>query len=362
MHRLVLAKPDGRPLVLYARHPLPPDLAAPTPPGAPVAPNPQLRWHPLRAEWVAYAAHRQDRTFLPPPAWDPLAPTTDPAHPTELPDGPWEIAVFANRFPTLHPDAHDPPASIVPTAPGVGCCEVVVFTPEREGSLGALPLDRIELLLAVWADRQRELGGRAGIAYVMPFENRGVEVGATLAHPHGQIYAYPFVPPVPATELAQQRAHLARHGHGLLETLIHAELDAEARLLYAGPHVVAFVPAWARLPYETWIAPRRAAGDVAGLHDAERADLARALKTVLTRYDGLWAKPFPYVLVVHQAPTDGRPHPEAHLHVEIYPALRDAHRLKYLAGTELGAGTYAVDGLPEAHAAALRAVPVPRET
>jgi UDPglucose--hexose-1-phosphate uridylyltransferase len=195
MHRLVLAKPDGRPLVLYARAPLPPDLGAPTPPGAAVEPNPHLRWHPLRAEWVAYAAHRQDRTFLPPPEWDPLAPTTDPTHPTELPAGPWEVAVFENRFPTLHPAAHDPPPSIVATAPGVGCCEVVVFTPDARGSLGGLPLDRITLLLAVWADRQRELGGRPGIAYVMPFENRGVEVGATLAHPHGQIYAYPFVPP-----------------------------------------------------------------------------------------------------------------------------------------------------------------------
>jgi UDPglucose--hexose-1-phosphate uridylyltransferase len=108
-----------------------------------------------------------------------------------------------------------------------------------------------------------------------------------------------------------------------------------------------------------WIAPRRAVGDVAGLDDAEREDFARALKTVLTKYDGLWQKPFPYVLVFHQAPTDGAPHPEAHVHVEIYPALRDAHRLKYLAGTELGAGAYAVDGLPGARAAELRAVPAP---
>lgn len=352
-----LRKPDGRVLHLYARTPLPPPPEVPMP-GPAVTPSSHRRWHPLREEWVTYAAHRQDRTFLPPPAWDPLAPTSDPAHPTELPATAWDVAVFDNRFPALHRAATEAPASIVPTAPGNGACEVVVFTRDPERSLGQLPAWHVELLLQVWADRWAELGARDDIAYVMPFENRGIEVGATLSHPHGQLYAYPFVPPIPARELAAQRRHLAHHGRGLLEAHVDAELGDGRRLLWEGPSVAAFVPACARYPYEVWIAPRRAVPHLGALDDAGRAELARALRGVLRRYDALFGRPFPYVMVCHQAPTDGAAHPEAHLHLELYPPLRDAVRLKFLAGTEIGAGAFAVDGVPEARAAELRAVSI----
>jgi UDPglucose--hexose-1-phosphate uridylyltransferase len=196
---------------------------------------------------------------------------------------------------------------------------------------------------------------------VMPFENRGVEVGVTLHHPHGQIYAYPFIPPVPARELEQQRAWLAEHGTGLLEDLIGKELEDGRRTLYTGERAVAWMPAFARYSYEVWIAPRRAAPSVADLDGPERADFARALKTVLLKYDGLWGKPFPYIMVFHQAPTDGQAHPEAHLHIEIYPAYRMPGRLKYLAGSEIGAGVFTADTLPEEKVQELRAVEVSLE-
>jgi UDPglucose--hexose-1-phosphate uridylyltransferase len=210
----------------------------------------------------------------------------------------------------------------------------------------------------VWADRYEELGARPEVAYVFPFENRGVEVGVTLHHPHGQIYAYPFVPPVAARELAAQRRHREEHHHGLLEAYIRAERDDGRRLLYDGENAVAFVPACARYPYEIWVAPTRAADALPDLDAVERHDVARALKTVLLKLDGLWQRPFPYVMVGHQAPIDGLPHPEAHLHFEIYPAFRSPGRLKYLAGTEIGAGMFANDALPEEKAAELRAVEV----
>lgn len=193
---------------------------------------------------------------------------------------------------------------------------------------------------------------------MFPFENRGAEVGGTLAHPHGQIYAYRFVPPISAAEQEHERRHLARHGRIPRADHIDAEVADGRRLLYSGTHVVAFVPACARYPYEVRIAPRRAAPHLGALQDAERADFAIALESVLLRYDGLWQKPFPYVMVFHQAPTDGQPHPEAHLHVEFYPPLRDSTRLKFLAGTEIGAGAFAMDGLPEVRAAELRAVQI----
>ncbi len=282
MDKKVFIKPDGRQLILYSRTPIAGDIEATSPGTDPPGSQTHLRWHPLRGEWVAYASHRQNRTFLPPPEYNPLAPTTDPAHPTELPPGDYDVAVFENRFPTLTGRADEPaPPSIVPTRPGKGACEVVVFTQDPNASLGALPLWHLELLLEVWADRYRELGAREDIDYVMPFENRGVEVGVTLHHPHGQIYAYPFVPPVPARELEMQRAHLAEHGSGLLDDLIRKELEDGRRMLYTGERAVALVPAFARYSYEVWIAPRRPAGSVADLDAAERADFARALKTVL---------------------------------------------------------------------------------
>ncbi len=358
MHKRTLTKPDGRALILYARSPIPDGLVAPSPrPGASGGDN-HLRWHPLRGEWVAYASHRQNRTFLPPAEFNPLAPTSDPANPTELPAGPYDAAVFENLFPTLARNPHDPPVSIVDTRRGAGACEVVVFTQDPGATLGALPLWHLELLVEVWADRYRELGARDEIQYVFEFENRGVEVGVTLSHPHGQIYAYPFVPPVAARELGLQAEYFSRCGRGLLESLLSAEVADGRRLLYASEAVVAVVPACARYSYEVWIAPVRPAPSVAALEARERAELARALKVVLLKFDRLWARPFPYVMVFHQAPTDGLPHPEAHFHIEFYPAFRMPARLKYLAGSELGAGVFTADTLPEEKARELQAVEV----
>jgi UDPglucose--hexose-1-phosphate uridylyltransferase len=265
--------------------------------------------------------------------------------------------VFENLFAALGSTA-TPPPQIVETAPAGGRCEVVVFTQDPAASLGALPLDQVDLVLQVWADRTRALAERPDVAYVFPFENRGIEVGVTLAHPHGQIYAYPFVPPIPARALELQQAHFARHGTSLLAGLIAAEIAADQRTIYTGPHAVAFVPVCARWAYELWIAPHRPAPTLAALSDPERVDLARALRLALRKLDGLWRRPMPYVLAVYQAPARGD-HPYAHAHIEIYPWLRMPGRLKYLAGSEVGAGTFTADTLPEAKAAELRAVEVP---
>ena len=359
MFKRTLKKPDGRTLHLYSTEPIAEDLEALSPAGAaPARASAHLRWHPLRAEWVAYASHRQNRTFLPPPEYNPLAPTTDRANPTEVPAGGWHVAVFENLFPTLSPSPGDPPELSVPTAKGNGVCEVVVFTQDASSSLGRLPLWHLELLVEVWGDRYQELGTRPDVQYVYPFENRGVEVGVTLHHPHGQLYAYPFVPPVAARELEQQRAYLERTGRGLIEDFVAREVSEGVRMLYDGPDAAAFMPICARYSYEVWVAPKRPAASFAALTSSERRDFARAMKTVLLKFDGLWQRPFPYILAFHQAPTDGREHPEAHLHAEFYPAYRMPGRLKYLAGSEIGAGVFTADTLPEQKADELRSVTV----
>jgi UDPglucose--hexose-1-phosphate uridylyltransferase len=361
MHSVDLIKPDGRSMTLYSTQPLASNIAAPSPFPEPLRAHPHLRWHPLRGEWVSYAAYRQGRTYQPPPQYNPLAPLRDAAHPTEMPAAAYDVAVFDNRFPALAPDAAEAPTLTVPTAPARGQCEVVVFTQDALASLGALALERIDLLLQVWADRTLRLGARAGIDYVLAFENRGAEVGVTLHHPHGQIYAYPVVPPVPARMLAQERAHYASHGRSLLCELASAEAAHGQRVLYHGAHAIAFVPPCARYPYEVWVMPLAPTRDFAALGAAQRADLARALKTVLLKYEHLWDRPFPYLMAWYQAPTDGAAHPETQLHAQFYPPYRTRDRLKFLAGTELGAGLFAMDVLPEASARELQEIDVTLE-
>jgi UDPglucose--hexose-1-phosphate uridylyltransferase len=359
MHKRELRKADGRSLVLYSRWPISDAIVAPGLPESAsnrVPPNPHLRWHPFRAEWVAYATGRQHRTFL--PDANPLAATTDSARPTELPAGNYDVAVFENLFPALVAEAHDPPEELVETRPAQGSAEVMVFTQDPSASLGTLPLEHLELIIEVWADRYRVLGARDDVQYVYPFENRGVEVGVTLQHPHGQIFAYPFVPPIPARELEQQRQYFERHGRGLLEDLIARELTDGRRIVCESGESVAFLPAWARYSYEVWVAPKSAVPSLADFSPKGRSDFARVLKTVLLKFDALWHRPFPYVMAMHQAPTDGRLHPEAHLHIEFYPAYRMEGRLKYLAGSELGAGMFTADTIPEEKARELRDVAV----
>jgi UDPglucose--hexose-1-phosphate uridylyltransferase len=292
------------------------------------------RYNELRGEPVVYAVKRQDRTFLPSEAECPLDPT-HPGHPqTEIPFAAFEIAVFDNLFP-----AFDAP---------IGAAEVVVYTDDHHGAFNRLAPERAEALMWVWRHRYAELGARPDVEYVFIFENRGVEVGVTLHHPHGQIYAYPFVPPVPALE----RAADERLGGCAPCVLLERERGDGARVVFENGAVTAFVPYAARWPYEVHVVAREHRASVVDCTPAELRGLAEGLQAVTRGYDTLFDRPFPYVMAVHQAPTDGRG--DGHLHVEFYPPLRTAQKLKYPAGSEQGAGTFIQDTLPEETAAALR--------
>jgi UDPglucose--hexose-1-phosphate uridylyltransferase len=295
----------------------------------------ELRFNELLGEEVAYAIHRQDRTFLPAREHCPLDPTRPGGPPTEIPFPAFEIAVFDNRFP-----AFESP---------VGAAEVVVYTDQHDGSFGSLEPERAEALMWVWRHRYLELGAREDVDYVMIFENRGVEVGVTLHHPHGQIYGYPFLPPIPTLELEADR----RLGGCAPCALLRDELGDGRRILYESPGAVAYVPYAARWAFEAHVVMREHRPSLLDCSPHELRDLARTLQALARGYDALFERPFPYVMVVHQAPTTAAP-PDAHLHVEFYPPLRTAERLKYLAGSEQGAGTFISDTLPEESAARLR--------
>ena len=227
---------------------------------------------------------------------------------------------------------------------------MLVFTPAHRGDLAGLSQDRRELLVAAWADRYVELLARDEVQCVLPFENKGEEVGVTLHHPHGQIYAFPYVPPVQQAAVATFREGpaLAR----LIDRMGNAYTIADR------DSMVAFVPPFARFPYEVWIAPRR---PVAGPWDftaEETTDFAALLGETVARYDALFDRPFPYILSLHAAPKgDER---TFHFHAQFYPPLRTAEKLKYLAGVEQAGGAFLVDALPEETAARLRAAPTGR--
>jgi len=299
----------------------------------------ELRFNELRGEHVDYAIHRQERTFLPARDHCPLCPTRPGGPPTEIPFAAFEIAVFDNRFPAFR-------------APR-GAAEVVVYSDDHDASLGTLAAERVEALTWVWRQRYLELGAREDVDYVFIFENRGVEVGVTLHHPHGQIYGYPFLPPVPALELAAD----ARLGGCAACVLLRDELAQERRVIYENESIVAYVPYAARWGYEVHVCLREHRPSLLACEARELRLLAEALQSVVRGYDALFGRPFPYVMAVHQAPTVGSAPESAeagHVHVEFYPPLRTAEKLKYLAGSEQGAGTFISDMLPEESAATLR--------
>jgi UDPglucose--hexose-1-phosphate uridylyltransferase len=296
----------------------------------------ELRFNELRGEQVAYAIHRQDRTFLPDRDHCPLDPTRPGGPATEIPLPAFEIVVFDNRFPAFE-------------APS-GAAEVVVYTDDHDGSFGSLAAERAEALMWVWRHRYMELGAREDVDYVYIFENRGVEVGVTLHHPHGQIYGYPFLPPVPALELAAD----ARLGGCAPCKLLELERSDGRRVLYENEAVLAYVPEAARWPYEAHLVMRPHRASLLECEPEELRLLSVGLQALVRGYDGLFNRPMPYIMAVHQAPTGGPGAQQGHLHVEFYPPLREADKLKFPAGSEQGAGTFISDVLPEDAAVALR--------
>ena len=334
-------KADGRDLLLYghAPHggaPLPEEAGA-------VAKGGELRLHPLRGEWNLYAAHRQDRTFKPAAAADPLAPQQPGGSATEIPFTDFEVAVFENKFTSLHPDAGAPPPRPgVRTARAGGRCEVVVYTPEAEGSLASVGQARRSLLSSVWCDRYEALRTEA-VPFVYPFESRGDEVGVTLSHPHGQIYAFPFVPDVQARAA---RAFLG--GYDLASALG----DDQALLVTEHGGIAAWCPPYARFPLECWLVPRRRVPGPWAFTPEEAEGFAFLLGEITRRYDAYFERPAAYMLTLHAAPwgTDGT----WHFTAQFYPILRAPGRVKYLASVEQGTGAFTVDVMPDRAADILR--------
>jgi UDPglucose--hexose-1-phosphate uridylyltransferase len=356
MKRTAVELADGRELIYFDERD---DAVRDTPDRRELPPPPpasQLRLDPLVDEWVAVAAHRQTRIFLPPSDQCPLCPSTD-AWSSEIPAHDYDVVVFENRFPSFSDRDGEPAGEITPftpTRPGNGRCEVVCFTSDHDTSFGQLPPERVRTVLEALADRTAELSALPGVEQVFCFENRGVEIGVTLHHPHGQIYAYPFLPPRTRAMQAAARRHRERTGGNLYADVLAAERAAGTRVVGANGHWTAYVPAAARWPFEVHLAPHRPVPDICALDEAERDAFGPLYLDVLRRFDGLFGVPMPYISAWHQAPVgDGRE--LAHLHLQLFSIRRAADKLKYLAGSESAMGVFVNDVPPERAAELLRA-------
>ena len=317
----------------------------------------ELRYNPLLGEWLATATHRQDRTFLPPPNFCPLCPTAPGGFPTEIPEADYDIVVFENKFPSLSPDPPEPAVAeseLYPVEKAFGECEVVVYTPHHNSTLAQEPVEQIYKLVQVWTDRFRDLSEKDFIKYVFIFENKGEAIGVTLLHPHGQIYAYPFIPPRIEREIEQSRTYNTETGNCLLCDILKEEKSDGRRIVAENESFAAYIPFFARYPYELHIISKRHLQDLTQLNGAEQFDLAGILKQVLAAFDKLFNISFPYMMVLHGQPSDGENYDFYHFHIEFYPPLRTATKLKYLAGSETGAGMFINDTLAEEKAAELR--------
>ena len=326
------------------------------------------RWHPLREEWVIIAAHRQNRPWSGETIehnGEPLPPYVEDCY---LCPGNLRVSGARNDrytstfiFDNDHPCVGDDAPEILQKPPGIyrnqaanGIARVVCYSPNHSLTLAELEPFEIENLLGVWQHQYLELSIQKDIKHVLIFENKGEAVGVSNPHPHCQIYATNFVFKTIETEARASQKHLAETGRVLFQDVIRAEKEDGRRIICENESAIAFIPYFARYAYEVFVAPKTTHGSIATLSRDELRDFAALLKQVLVRFDNLWQMPFPYVMPLHQAPTDGGDYSSFHFHIEFHPPLRRPSLLKYLAGPEIGGGNFLSDTAPEEKAEELR--------
>ncbi|MFC7306148.1 galactose-1-phosphate uridylyltransferase [Streptomyces monticola] len=339
---------DGRELIYYdlrddgVREA--PDLR----PLDPISTTSEIREDPLLGDFVAIASHRQGRTYHPPADECPLCPSSGERL-SEIPDSSYDVVVFENRFPSLAGDS--------------GRCEVVCFTSDHDASFADLTEAQAALVLEAWTDRTAELSHLDAVRQVFCFENRGAEIGVTLGHPHGQIYAYPDTTPRTDLMLRSLGAHKAKTGRNLFDDVLAEELAGD-RVVLEGEHWVAFVPYAAHWPYEVHLHPKRRVPDLLALDDAARTEFPQLYLELLKRFDRIFGPaepPTPYIAAWHQAPFGtleeyGVNRDDFALHLELFTIRRTSGKLKFLAGSESGMSVFINDVPPETAAERLREV------
>ncbi|MFC9385217.1 galactose-1-phosphate uridylyltransferase [Streptomyces venezuelae] len=344
MKKTVTTLADGRELIYYDTREDTVRTAVDPRPLTPVDSRSEIRLDALTGDHVAIASHRQARTYHPPADACPLCPARD-GRESEIPEQSYEVAVFENRFPSL--------------SGGVGRCEVVCFTDDHTQSFADLTEERVSLVLDAWTDRTGALSALPGVEQVYCFENRGAEIGVTLPHAHGQIYAFPYVTPRTAAMRRRIDEHRAETGRNLFDDVVDRERADGDRVVLETEHWIAFVPYAAHWPYEVHLHPKRRVPDLLALDGAARTECAQVYLELLRRFDRIFGPdepPTPYIAAWHQAPfTDAR-REDFGLHLELFTVRRASGKLKFLAGTESGMDAFMNDVRPEDAARRIREV------
>jgi UDPglucose--hexose-1-phosphate uridylyltransferase len=330
--------------------------------------HPHRRYNPLSREWVLVSPHRTKRPWqgqveTPAPEerlrYDPtcyLCPGNERAGGVRNPHYEHTF-VFTNDFAALLPET--PPGEynldgLLMARSERGTSRVVCFSPRHDLTLAEMEREDLCRVVDAWSEQYEELGAMPSVGYVQIFENRGAMMGASNPHPHGQIWATEHLPLNVARESESQHDYFREKGRTLLADYLALELKEVSRVVLENEHFVALVPFWAVWPFETMVVSRRPVGAITDLDEEERRGLADVLKRLTTRYDNLFKVSFPYSMGFHQRPTDGKPHPEWHLHAHFYPPLlRSATVRKFMVGFEL-LGEPQRDITPESAAERLR--------
>ena len=328
----------------------------------------EQRWHPLREEWVIIAAHRQNRPWIGEtlknakagvPEYDSacyLCPGNKRVSGAQNPEYK-QTHVFDNDHACVSweaPAISKKETGVYKTTPAHGVARVVCYSPKHHLTLAELETPEIITLLETWQEQYRELGSHPEINHVLIFENKGEAGGVSNPHPHGQIYATNFVFKFIETEARVSREYFTQNRRTLFQDILKEENADGRRLICENDSAIAFIPYFARYAYEVYVAPKETHQSLADLSRQELQDFAEVLQQVLIKFDNLWQMSFPYVMPLHQAPTDGKDYSGFHFHIEFHPPLRKPNLLKYLAGPEIGGGNFLSDTSPEEKAQELR--------
>ena len=235
----------------------------------------------------------------------------------------YDVRWFRNRWPAMPGDR----------------CEVVLYTPQHDATIWSLGVEGVRKVIDLWTQRSIELGARDDVDFVLVFENRGPEVGATIAHPHGQIYAYDHVPERPRR---------------IFSAGWKPDVDPGDRAVATSGSWSAYVPHAPTYPVALTLAPRERVPDLAHLSKQGRNDLAALLVDVFERLDALYGQPLPYMMWLMQAPTGGGDWPEPWFQIEIVSPWRSAGVPRFIAAAEVACGEFFNPVIPEVLAERLR--------
>lgn len=312
----------------------------------------ELRWHPLTRDWVMIASHRQGRPQMP-KDWCPFCPGSG-----KVPDE-FDVYEYDNDFPAL---SQDPPVpddvadGFFKTAPSYGKCEVILYSSDHTVTVPELPAAHLKKLVDLWCKRFEALSADEKIKYVFIFENRGDVVGVTMPHPHGQIYGYPFIPKKLELESRSAREHKAGTGKCLFCDMLEHEKEDGRRIIFSNEHFTVFLPFFCEYPYGVYIQSNAHKAYITDFNEEERMALAITLKQTTGMLDTLFGIKFPYMMCMHNAPVNSGDYREDyHFHIEFFPPMRSADKVKFNASSETGAWAHCNPTCPEDTSEELRA-------